>query len=194
MKKPSDEELLARFLEGDEAAFEELVSRYQKALPRFLARYLPDRGLIEEIFQETFIRVYRKADSFEEGRKFKTWCYTIALNLARTEITRLGRRPRAASIDGAAGDDEGALKDVLVGPEDPPERSLEARETGELVRRAVDELSPKHREVFLLYQYEDMSYEEIAQAVGRPVGTVKSQMHYALKDLKGKLERMGVTG
>ena len=99
MENGSDEELVARFLAGKVEAYEALARRYQKPLVRFLFRYVSDVDLAEEIFQETFIRVFRKAASFDQGRKFKTWLYTIALNLARTEISRKRSRPKMVSLD-----------------------------------------------------------------------------------------------
>ena len=195
MKKRSDEELVALFLAGGEEAFEALVRRYEKPLVRFLVRYTSDSALAEEIFQETFIRVYNKAASFDQGRVFKTWLYTIAVNLARTEITRMKNRPKAVSLDMSldGADDSGkSLAALLPSQEKGPDEKASLKEIGLVIRQAVEGLSGRHREVFLLYQYEHLSYQEIAESLGLPLGTVKSQMHYALKYLREKLERTGL--
>ena len=197
MEKASDEELLAKFLAGERTAFEELARRYEKRLVRFLMRYIRDVYMAEEIFQETFVRVYRKASSFQEGRKFRTWLYTIALNLARTEMSKLKKRPPAKSLDAVVGsgdsDRESTLSRLITSEEHGPREKAALKEAGELIEKALMELSERHREVFVLYHYEHLNYEEIAETVGRPVGTVKSQMHYALKDLRAKLERTGLS-
>lgn len=194
MEYGSDEELIARFLAGSDAAFEVIARRYEVSLVRFLMRYVGRKEAAEEIYQETFIRVYRKAASFEQGRKFKTWLYTIGLNLARTEMAKLRNRPKMARLDSTPGGDDRStsLGSAIPSDEMPPVEQVAQKEIGIIIRKAVEELSDRHKEVFILYQYDNLSYEEISETLGRPLGTIKSQMHYALKDLRAKLERLGI--
>jgi len=189
-----DEVLLPRYVGGDRAALEALVRRYEGPLSSFIRRFLSDGAAVEEVFQETFIRVYRKAASFEEKSSFKSWLYAIALNLARNELRK---RPKATlSLDrgtGREGRGRGAgdgpgLGDALPGDDPPPDKLASDREVGEKIRAAVNALREENREVFVLYQYEGLSYQAIADLLGRPLGTVKSQMHYALVELRRRLE------
>jgi RNA polymerase sigma-70 factor (ECF subfamily) len=187
-----DEGLLARFLAGSEDAFAELVIRYEKPLVRFLMRYLSDQHAAEEVYQEAFMRVYNNAARFEEGRKFKTWLYTIALNLARTESARERSRPPMLAIDAArakSGESEPLAALLPAKGQMPEERASEKEEAG-IVKKAVMELSDRHREVFIMCHYEHLSYDEISETLNRPVGTIKSQMHYAIRELREKLSKV----
>jgi RNA polymerase sigma-70 factor (ECF subfamily) len=188
MHAASDESLMVDFVAGDEKAFESLVRRYESPLVSFLFRYLGDGADAEEVFQEAFIRVYTKRERFDAGRKFKTWLYTIALNLARTRLKRKRSAPLVAREE-----DYGGSRDKIVlegeAPEEySPDRNQEARELGEMVRVAVASLPQKQREVFMLFQYQGLNYAEIGSILGRPVGTIKSQMHYAVAALREKLK------
>lgn len=189
--KLSDGDLVGRFLEGDISAFENLVKRYEGPLTHFLLRYVRDTLTAEEIFQETFVRVYRKAASFQRDKHFRTWLYTIALNLARTAIRK--KRKGEVSLDADfGGDDDAALGDRIAADVHGPEDLAAGSELKREIERAVASLSEKHREVFILYQYDGCAYEEISKITRRPVGTVKSQMHYAIKELRRKLEHLNV--
>ncbi len=188
MGEASDESLVADFIGGSEQAFEHLVRRYEVTLLNFLFRYLRDAQEAEEVFQEAFIRVYTKAGRFDPGKKFKTWLYTIALNLARTSLKRRRAAPLLARVDAT-----GAERDKIVlegeAPEDySPERRLETSEIGELVKDAVKSLPERQQEVFMLFQYQGLNYAEIAAVLDRPLGTIKSQMHYAVLALREKLK------
>jgi len=187
--KQSDPRLIERFLDGEIVAFEELVRRYEKPLVHFLMRYVRDPMLAEELFQETFVRVYRKAASYEPDKYFKTWLYTIGLNLARTAIRR--RKTREVSLDAEYGSGkETSLRDTLPADIHSPEDLAAGSEMAREIENAVQSLSEKHREVFILYQYDGCSYEQISKITKRPPGTVKSQMHYAIKELRRKLEHL----
>ncbi|TET35168.1 MAG: sigma-70 family RNA polymerase sigma factor [Planctomycetota bacterium] len=187
--KQSDPRLIERFLDGEIAAFEELVRRYEGPLVHFLMRYVRDPMLAEELFQETFVRVYKKAASFDLDRHFKTWLYTIALNLARTAIRR--RRTREISLEADyGGEKETSLRETLPADIHSPEDLAAGSELAREIEKAVQSLTEKQREVFILYQYDGCSYEEISKITKRPPGTVKSQMHYAIKELRRKLEHI----
>jgi len=188
MNAASDESLMIDFVAGDEKAFESLVRRYESALVSFLFRYLGDGADAEEVFQEAFIRVYTKRERFDSDRKFKTWLYTIALNLARTRLKRKRSAPLVAREEDYGGSQDKIVLEGEAPEEYSPDRSQEARELGEMVRAAVASLPQKQREVFMLFQYQGLNYAEIASILGRPVGTIKSQMHYAVAALREKLK------
>lgn len=185
---PSDESLLAEFLQGKRYPFAVLVKRYELPLLNFIYRYTQDREESEDIFQETFLRVAKRAKSFNPEMTFKTWLYTIALNLCRTRAKRRSTMPLLASEQTGQDKDDKVSLEVSPAPESPPEMPLSGRELAGKIAEAVNSLSPKHREVFILYQYQNFSYEEIAHLLGRPLGTIKSQMHYAVAYLKDKLK------
>lgn len=188
MQEASDESLLAAFLEGEEKTFEQLVRRHERPLLNFLYRYLGEVQEAEEVFQETFIRVYTKALRFDPEKKFKTWLYTIALNLARTAFKRKRTSPLLARQDDSGGSQDKIVLEGQASEEYLPEKKQNNRELGELVENAVKSLPRRQREVFMLYQYQELSYAEIAAVLGRPLGTIKSQMHYAILALRDKLK------
>jgi RNA polymerase sigma-70 factor (ECF subfamily) len=187
MCQASDEGLLADFLGGEEKAFEQLVRRYEKPLLSFLFRYLGEIQEAEEVFQEAFIRVYTKGDRFDPGKKFKTWLYTIALNLARTAFKRRRIAPLLAREEGSGGGQDKIVLEGQAPEEYSPEKKHENRELGESVEGALSSLPQRQREVFVLFQYQGLSYAEISTVLGRPLGTIKSQMHYAILALRDKL-------
>jgi RNA polymerase sigma-70 factor (ECF subfamily) len=188
MHGASDESLMIDFVAGDEKAFDVLVHKYETPLINFLFRYLGDGADAEEVFQEAFIRVYTKRERFDPSRKFKTWLYTIALNLARTKLKRKRSAPLVAREENSGGSQDKIVLEGEAPEEYSPERNQETRELGEMVRAAVASLPQKQREVFMLFQYQDLNYAEIASVLGRPVGTIKSQMHYAVASLREKLK------
>ena len=173
----SDERLLSAFIEGDETMFSELVHRYEKPLYAFISRIIGETGDASDLFQETFVRVYQNAGSFRSESRFKTWLYAIAANLCRSRI-RKQRREASVSIEDAA---------RLSASRPGPPGALDAKEIGRRVAGAVRELPLEQGEVVVLRVYEEMSYAEIADALERPLGTVKSQMRRAVTKLRGSL-------
>ena len=186
-REASDEALLAGFLTGDEAMFAELVHRYERPLHGFICRLTGEPGVAADLFQETFVRVVEKADTFEGRSRVKTWVYAIAANLCRSHLRTKQRRAPVADPDPAERADEAP----------GPSGSAQGREVGERIAAAVAALPVAQREVFVLRVYDEMKYQQIAQALGRPLGTVKTQMRAALGKLRGELrsiaEAYGVT-
>lgn len=175
--RASDEQLLAGFLEGREAMFAELVNRYEQPLYGFICRLTGRPADAADAFQETFLRVFQKADTFGGRSSVKTWLYAIATNVCRARLRAAQRHPERP---------------------DPPEQAHLAapngeaisQEVGERIARAVGRLPADQREVFLLKTYEELSYPQIASALGRPLGTVKSQMRLALAKLRADLHEI----
>jgi len=185
--KATDEELIKRFQEGDIAAFNELVTRYKDPLFNYVARMLKDRVYAEDIVQETFVRVYRNCNRYQQIAKFSTWIYTIAINLTKTELRRQNLR-RFFSLSGI---NENGKTFELPDSKINLEKSAEDTIVGETIREAIEELPKTFREVIILRDIQELSYEEISKIVGVPLGTVKSRVNRGrtrlqkmLKDLK----------
>ncbi len=174
----SDEALFAGFRGGNRADLESLVRRHQEPLYRFLSRWGDRRSSAEDLFQETWMNVIRGRETYDPSRPFKTWLYSIALNTLRR-----ARRDKPWTTLEAGATPPSAQ---------PPADEAERREMAERVRAVVDALPQVRREVFLLYEFGELTYPEIARALERPLGTVKSQMHYALKQIRSELEKLGV--
>lgn len=176
----TDEQLLADYLAGDQSAFAELVRRYQQELFAFLQRFVADRAMAEDLFQETFIQVHRNARSFDPERKFRPWLFTIAANKARDYLRSSGRRS-VQSLDNTAGADEATtFLDLMESDAPPPAETLTTAEDIAKVQQVLAELPAIYREVLLLSYFHHFAYKQIAEMLGVPLGTVKSRLHAAL--------------
>ena len=174
-----DGDVVAAFLGGEERAFQELVSRYQTRLLNFIYRTIGDREKAEDLVQEVFIRVYRHIGRFDRSKKFSTWIYTIASNLAKNELRNRSRNPLVLfqTIRKNWQDDDRPLQfeDTTARPDD----LFRKRHLRELVEESVAKLPAHHREVFVLRELEGKSYEEIAEITDCNLGTVKSRLNRA---------------
>lgn len=182
----TDEELLLGYRDTGEAdLFSELVQRYERELYSYLRRYLGDAEMAEDAFQAAFLQVHLKCDQYEPGRAVRPWLYTIATNQA-IDAQRRSRRHRMVSLDrasAASGDEVGKLLDLLASKEPGPAAKVSAQERKEWLREAVDQLPAALRDVVTLVYFQDLKYREAADALGIPVGTVKSRMHAAVAKL-----------
>jgi len=189
-KKVSDETLIDRYRAGEDAAFDALVRRYRNELFHFLVRFAGGRAAAEDVFQETFLQVYQSIDTFDTRRRFKPWLFTIAANKARDHLRRRARRP-AAPLSAPIGDEEGqTFVDLMEGDLPLPDVTAEASELGERVREAVEQLPDHLREILLLSYFQKLSYAEIAEVLGIPLGTVKSRLHTAVANFAEKWKTM----
>ncbi|MFQ5751906.1 MAG: RNA polymerase sigma factor [bacterium] len=186
---PSDEELIERFQRGDVYAFDLIVKRYKDQLLNFIYRFVGSQEEAEDIVQETFLRVYRKRKAYKRIAKFSTWIYTIAGNLARTELRRRKRRKLFSVTDMGYEDRDYEISDEGYNPESHVDGVIQE----EIIQREIDKLSPKFREVIILRDVQELSYEEISTIIKVPIGTVKSRVNRGrlklqnrLKYLKGK--------
>ncbi|CAN5369479.1 sigma-70 family RNA polymerase sigma factor [soil metagenome] len=179
LKELDDSALVARFLEGEKRAFNELVERYQTRLLNFVYRTTGDRERGEDLVQETFIRVYRHLHRFDQTKKFSTWIYTIASNLAKNELRNRSRNPLVLfqTIKKNWDADQRPLEweDNTYRPDD----LFRKRHLKQMVETAVEELPEHHRIVFMLREMEGKTYEEIAEITGCNLGTVKSRLNRA---------------
>ena len=185
----SDEELMGRYREESRAElFTELVHRYERELYRYLARYLGDPTLAEDVFQNTFLQVHLKRGLFEEGRPFRPWLYAIATHQAVDALRKVGRHP-TVSLDqrvgsGSHDSDAGNLIDLLVSEETGPLSRMQESERQQWVRESIARLPEALRQTLILAYHQDLKYREIADILKIPVGTVKSRMHAALEKLQ----------
>ncbi len=174
-----DGDVVSAFLQGEERAFDELVERYQRRLLNFIYRTVGDRERAEDLVQEVFIRVYRHIGRFDRSKKFSTWIYTIASNLAKNELRNRSRSPLVLfqTIKAKFEDEDRPLQfeDLNSRADD----LFRKRHLREMVEKSVAMLPAHHREVFVLRELEGKSYEEIAEITGVNLGTVKSRLNRA---------------
>ena len=179
LRELDDSGVVAAYLGGRAQAFQELVERYQKRLLNFVYRTIGDRERAEDLVQEVFIRVHRHLHRFDQTKKFSTWIYTIASNLAKNELRNRSRNPlvlfQAMKKNWEA--DHRPLQ--FEDPHHRPDDLYRKRHLRELVEWAVAQLPEHHREVFVLRELEGKSYEDIAEITNCNLGTVKSRLNRA---------------
>ncbi len=184
----TDEALMSRAQSGDTGAFEVLVRRYETPLFNYIRRTTGSAADAEDLFQETFLRVYQHRERFRRGAPVRPWVYQIATNLCRDVLRKRRRRPQV-SLDAASPTANGtSLMDTAKANDPAPSAVAGAHELGERLERALARLSVKHRSVFLMARYDGMPYEDIARALRIPVGTVKSRMNKAVDFLMRELK------
>lgn len=176
---PDNAELVAAHLAGDARAFQELVLRYRSQLINFVGRMIGDRERAEDLVQEAFIRAHRHLHRFDPTKKFSTWIYTIASNLAKNELRNRGRSPLVYGDTLRTPGVDGPRPLQFEDPTTRPDAMYASRHLRELVDVTVAGLSPHHREVFVLRELEGRSYEEIATLTRCNLGTVKSRLNRA---------------
>ena len=174
-----DAGVVTSFLAGEERAFDELVDRYQTRLVNFIYRTVGDRERAEDLVQEVFIRVYRHLHRFDRSKKFSTWVYTIASNLAKNELRNRSRNPLVLfqTVRKNWQDEDRPLQ--FEDPSSRPDDMYRKRHLREVVEQSVAKLPEHHRSVFVLRELEGKSYDEIAEITGCNLGTVKSRLNRA---------------
>jgi len=182
--KPTDEDLIERFQDGDLYAFDLIVKRYKNQLMNFVYRFLGNSEEAEDLVQETFLRVYRNRRAYQKVAKFSTWIYTIAGNLAKTELRKRKRRKFFSISELGYAEKDYDISDEAYNPE----KDVDSRMKEEIIHREINQLSPKFRQVILLRDVQQLSYEEISQIVKIPLGTVKSRVNRGRLKLQEKLK------
>ncbi len=175
----NDSQVVQCFLDGDDSAFAELVRRYDRRLQSFVHRTVGDRERAEDLVQETFVRVYRHLHRFDQARKFSTWIYTIAGNLAKNELRNRARNPLVLFQTVTRNWDADYRPLEWEDPKTRPDDLYRRRFLKEKVSEAVDGLPDHHRTVFVLRELQGKTYEEIAEITGCNLGTVKSRLNRA---------------
>jgi RNA polymerase sigma-70 factor (ECF subfamily) len=180
-EKQADAELVQLAQAGDERAFQALVVKYQRRIARHVARYVKRASDVEEVVQDAFIRAYRGLAAFRGESSFYSWLYRIATNAA---LSSLKKTSPEMQLDERS--DEGFEPGVT--DEQTPERVLLAKQIGDAVERAMARLQPELAEALVLYEVEGKSYNDIAQMMGTPVGTVRTRIFRAREFIARRLE------
>ncbi|MDX2132506.1 MAG: RNA polymerase sigma factor [Planctomycetota bacterium] len=183
MEQASDEVLFEQYRTGDRGALRTLIERHQAELMRFLIRLAGDAAGAEDVFQETFLQIHLSADTFDPTRRFRPWLFTIAANKARDYLRRKGRRRMlelSAPVDNGSDDSGTSYVDLMEINLPGPDARLDAEETSRLVQEALDEMPPLLREILLLAYFQRLSYAQMHDELGIPLGTVKSRLHAAV--------------
>ncbi|MCB2156494.1 RNA polymerase sigma factor [bacterium] len=194
--KATDKELMARVVDGDGAAFEELMLRHQKPLVRWIWSMLGDAEEAQDVAQDAFLQAYSNAEKFNPRYNFKTWLYTIARNRAisimrrrKHQVAEIGTAARGEERTAPEADDSWASLAVDENPD--PREVLSSKEEAEWLLRAMDRLDEGHREVLRLKYFAGMKSREIAEVMELEVGTVWSRVHHGLKKLRALAEEVG---
>jgi RNA polymerase sigma-70 factor (ECF subfamily) len=184
----SDAVLVQRTVAGDQRAYGLLVLKYQRRIQRLVGRMVRDVDLVEDICQETFIRAYRALHQFRGDAQFYTWLYRIAVNTAKKFLLELKNDPTVSeSFLANDDDDETSWKKNEPTADDGPESILAAKEIAAVVNAAMDDLPVDLRQAVVLREIEGLSYEEIAAAMGCPVGTVRSRIFRAREAISARV-------
>ena len=172
----TDQQLVQRAQRGDLRAFDLLVLKYQGRIAALVSRYVSDAGEVEDVTQEAFIKAYRALGKFRGDSAFYTWLYRIAANAAKNHLVAKGRRPGAdATIEDAEGFDESGLLSESASPE----ALAMGGELAEVVESALNALPDELRAALMLREFDGLSYDDIADVLGCPVGTVRSRIFRA---------------
>jgi RNA polymerase sigma-70 factor, ECF subfamily len=185
-ERDSDWQLVQRVQRGDKRAFEVLVEKYQRRISRLLSRMIRDPADIEDIAQEAFIKAYRALPGFRGESAFYTWLYRIAINTAKNHFAAQGRRaPTVSGVD--VEDPEGEGEMAHLADSATPESLYQSKQIGLAVNRAIEKLAPDLRTAIVLRELEGLSYDEIAESMDCPVGTVRSRIFRAREAIAEEL-------
>ena len=186
-EREADLQLVARVQSGDREAFGLLVSKYQRKLLRLVMRLVRDPAEAEDVTQEAFIKAYRALPNFRGESAFYTWLYRIGVNTAKNWLVAHGRRMPVMSeiVDDES---EGIEEGVLLRDDETPDRVLMSRQIGETVNAAMEALPEDLRTAISLREIEGLSYEEIAQVMDCPIGTVRSRIFRAREAIAARLK------
>jgi RNA polymerase sigma-70 factor (ECF subfamily) len=189
MTADADALLIERVKRGDQKAFELLVIKYQRKIERLIGRMVRDVDLIQDIAQETFIRAYRALPQFRGDSAFYTWLYRIAVNTAKKALVDLKRDPTVseAALAALGDEDETSRVENELSDGETPEAVLASKEIAATVNAAIEALSEDLRQAITLREIEGLSYEEIAEVMNCPIGTVRSRIFRAREAIAEKL-------
>ena len=185
----SDLLLVERTVAGDQRAYELLVRKYERRIQRLIARMVRDVDLVEDIAQETFIRAYRALPQFRGEAQFYTWLYRIAVNTAKKALMQLRRDPviTEGALRVGSDEDETSSTQIELSTEETPETVLAAKEIAATVNAAMAALPQDLRQAVTLREIEGLSYEDIAEVMGCPIGTVRSRIFRAREAISAKV-------
>ena len=183
----TDEQLIKKFQDGDVGAYNQIVYRYKDRLLNFIYRFLNDLDRSEDLVQDTLLKLYTHKDSYKEIAKFSTWLYTIAANLARTELRKIKRRKTFSVTELSHDDREFIIESTDLGPgEESFSQNFEKN-----VQQALVELPDDFKTIIILRDIQELSYDEISKIVEVPLGTVKSRINRGRVKLQQLLQKKG---
>ncbi len=187
-----DAPLVERVKRGDQRAFEMLVVKYQRRVERLIARMVRDTDLVPDIAQETFIRAYRALPNFRGDSAFYTWLYRIAVNTAKKALMELKRDPLVtqAALASREDEDETSRVENELSDGETPESLMASKQIAREVNAAVEALSEDLRQAITLREIEGLSYEDIAEVMNCPIGTVRSRIFRAREAIATRLRPM----
>ena len=190
----TDQEVIARAREGREAAYRELIGRYERPVFSLIYRLVRNREQAEDLAQETFIKVLNALDRYDPAYKFSSWIFKIAHNTALDQLRRKG--PEVLSLDGSPhardASEVSATTLTAVAADEDPEAYASSREIGREIEAAIATLRAEYRTAILLWHVEGRPYEEIAEIMGVPLGTVKTYIHRGRNELRQRLAHLRV--
>ena len=186
----SDLMLVERTVAGDQRAYGLLVAKYERRIQRLIGRMVRDVDLVEDIAQETFIRAYRALHQFRGDAQFYTWLYRIAVNTAKKSLMDMKRNPviTEGALRAGADEDETSVMENELTSEETPETVLAAKEIAATVNAAMEALPEDLRQAVTLREIEGLSYEDIAEVMGCPIGTVRSRIFRAREAISAKVK------
>ena len=180
-----DQQLVIRVQKGDKHAFDLLVRKYQHKVAKLVSRFLYDRSEVDDVTQEAFIKAYRALKGFRGDSAFYTWLYRIAINTAKNYLVSMGRRPPRTDVDADGAEGLAGASDLRE--IETPENSLLTEEIAQTVRRTIESLPDDLRTAIMLREFEGMSYDEIANIMECPIGTVRSRIFRAREAIDNEL-------
>ncbi len=191
-KSLTDQEVVSLARSGKEAAFRELIGRYQRPVFSLIYRLVRDRERAEDLAQETFIKVLNAIDRYDPSFKFSSWIFKIAHNTALDQLRK--KTPETLSLDGSPhatnAEETSATTLSAISTDENPEEYAANREMGEEIEKALAGVRPEYRTAIILWHVEGRPYEEIAEIMGVPLGTVKTYIHRARNELRQRLAHL----
>ena len=181
----NDEDLILRFQNGDRSAYTQLVNKYRDRIINFIFRFVGDMDAAQDLAQDTFFKFYEKKDSYKQIAKFSTWLYTIAANLAKTELRKIKRRKTSTVSDLSKNDYEYTIVDTT------DDNDMDIKEAYFLEQSILD-LDVEFRTIIILREIQELSYESISKILKLPLGTVKSRINRGKLKLRDLLNKRGV--
>jgi RNA polymerase sigma-70 factor (ECF subfamily) len=186
----TDAELVAAALRGAQDAYRELVTRFERPVYSLVLRMIQDSGTAEDLAQEVFVKAFRRLDTYDPQWKFSSWLFKIAHNTTIDHLRRGGLE--TVPLEAEADDDRGSLAAVLADASvESPQAAAERHVLARALERAISRLRPDYREAVLMFYVHGASYQDICEATGQPLGTVKTNLHRAKKELAATMTGLG---
>lgn len=191
VQRESDVDLVRRFKEGDQSAFSQIVNRYQHRVFTLCLRWMHNRAVAEEVAQDVFLALYRALANFRGEAQLSTWVYRVTINHCKNRDLYRRRRAHGKhdTIDGIPEDDDAPRRQLADPDGAASDASVHQREASELLQEALSALDEEQRQIIVMRDVEDLSYDEISTILEVPKGTVKSRLHRARHELARKLSR-----